>query len=101
MGSRLQAMSHQVVAGDERRRIQFIGGPFAQTLLTEIDVILASTTRLGVSSVQCQQLVDSRMYEDHLQFALAHLWSIAKKLVLFHQPFDAFALGVGKFQASA
>src|SRR5262245_51538072 len=53
-GSRFQPMPIQVVTGQKRRRIEYVRGPFPQTLLAEIHVVFASAAGARIGPMQGQ-----------------------------------------------
>src|SRR5438093_3926047 len=86
--TRLQSAARQIMAGQQRWRIEVRLGPFTKQVLAVIHMVGTAPARQGVSPMQREQLADTGMRQGRLQLTRAHLSGLAEKLVLLHQPLD-------------
>ena len=88
---RRHSHEHQIVAGYQRLGIQVVYRPLAQQLLAVIDVAGVLSGGGGIGAVQSEQLADTGMDQQRLQFAGAHLPGVGQHLMFLDEPFDALA----------
>jgi hypothetical protein len=81
--ARLHAQGNQVITRYERCRIQHLSRRFPQNPLAELDVSKALSTRQCIGPVQCEQVIAPGMYEDGVELARAHCWSIHETVLVF------------------
>src|SRR5208283_4380823 len=101
MGTRLQTVAHQVVACQERRRVDRAGRLVLDVISTVIDMLGVARGSQGVGSVQRQELVDPGLGQHSLELRLAKFLGLSQVLMKSDQPGDPLALDIGQPQASA
>ena len=98
VSARLEAVTHKVMARDERRGIDRAGRLDFQIVLAIVDVLGIARRCQRVGAMKRQQIVDPGLRQDPLELRLAEFLGLAQVLMKSDQPVDSLAFGVGEFQ---
>ena len=94
----LEAVADQVVAVDQRRRIDRTGWLGLQVAAAIVDFFALAERRQRIGFVQGEELFDSRSGQDSLELRLAEIAGLSQILVMGDEPGDSLAFGVGEFE---
>ena len=97
----LEPETHQVVARNQRRRVDRPGRLDLQIVITIVYVLGIARRRQRISPVKRQQLVDPRFRQDPFELRLAQFLGPVQKMMKSNEPIDTIAFRVREFQVAA